>query len=282
MQKLFVIGAMKSGTSTVYNLLKTHPNVAMARGKELNYFVGGEAGSPCLPNYDDNFDLTPDTLLMGEASPIYTYNRKGNGVAQKIKERFPNAKIAYILRDPLERMESHYAHMLRAGQAGSHFFEEVKDDAQYFNTSDYATQLEPYLNLFGKEQCRVLSFTHLKKEPVVFVNELLEWLEIRPLDPELITRRQFNVSDKKIPVKDQSVLGHSLYQLGRKCRKSMPFLTKKQIAAVKSIITRKGCVDFNSADFAKERNKVQAHFQEDFRRMGERLQAMGFDVSKLF
>ncbi|MCC6508349.1 MAG: sulfotransferase [Pirellulaceae bacterium] len=111
---LFVIGAPKCGTSSLYAYLRQHPQVYMAKPKEPNHFVYS-SGNPygwgtshpysTLDAYLSLFRATGDQGIVGEASTCYCLMPH---VARAIRNHNPEAKLIAVLRDPVERAWSMY------------------------------------------------------------------------------------------------------------------------------------------------------------------------------
>ena len=107
---LFIIGAMKSGTTTLHEYLDSHPQIAMSRIKEPGFFVEeltlrqGEDWYLSLFEQDDRF------RYRGESSTHYTKLPVFRGVAERLSRFNPEARLIYIMRNPIERLVSHYWH----------------------------------------------------------------------------------------------------------------------------------------------------------------------------
>lgn len=106
---LIVIGAMKCATTSLHWYLDLHPQVAMSRPKQVNLFVTQqELRAGDIEGYCSRFPA--DVPVRGESSPSYTKKRKYPGVPERISRFLPDARLVYIIRDPIERIISHYAH----------------------------------------------------------------------------------------------------------------------------------------------------------------------------
>jgi Sulfotransferase family len=119
----FVVGAAKSGTTSLYHYLDQHPDVYMPRNKEPHYFsrvppFPGRGSHPVTSEeeYLDLFKLWNKESVAGEASPSYLWDEKA---PYRIKETVPQAKIIAILRHPVERAYSHYLMDVKAASKTS-------------------------------------------------------------------------------------------------------------------------------------------------------------------
>lgn len=224
-----IIGAAKSGTTSLYYYLKDHPDIFMSTIKETNFFLGdGERATrevsldgstreisraSTLADYSALFGAATTEKARGEASPKYLYYP---GTAERIKVAVPNAKIIAVLRHPVERAYSAFLHHVRENQ------EEYTDFAaalraeperiargvdpkyHYRNRGFYARQLEPYYEIFGAEQVHVYLFEELR-DPLGLLRHLFGVLGVDPsFAPDVSA--QHNISG--VP---KSKLLHSVY-----------------------------------------------------------------------
>jgi len=154
---LIVIGGLKCGTTSLHHYLNLHPEIAMSRPKELNFFVR-ELNWEFGPEwYASHFDRAAP--VRGETSPHYTNLPRFEGVAERMRELLgAETRIIYVVRDPIERMLSHYLHNVGGGYEQRDLEQAFSDEGSaYFTRSLYAMQLEPYQRAFGMERVLVIS-----------------------------------------------------------------------------------------------------------------------------
>jgi Sulfotransferase domain len=109
-----IIGAMKCGTTSLHNYLDLHPDISMAPGKELNFFARQGNWDKGVGWYESQ--LGNGALVRGESSPSYTFYPFARGVPERAAELIPDAKLIYMVRDPIDRIVSHYVHRVAAGR----------------------------------------------------------------------------------------------------------------------------------------------------------------------
>src|SRR5580704_17949873 len=118
----FIIGAARSGTTALYEYLRQHPQIYMSPIKEPNYFAFYGQGIhyrgprdqelvrssyvPSLKAYEAQFSGVAKEIAVGEASPWYLYLPEA---PERIRRKVPDAKLAAILRNPVDRAFSAFS-----------------------------------------------------------------------------------------------------------------------------------------------------------------------------
>src|SRR5262245_44057756 len=111
----FIVGAPKAGTTSLYEYLRRHPQVYMSPVKEPNYFSYAdtvaqnlyhkEKGIEQWDEYVKLFEASNGAHAIGEASVSYLFYPE---VPRRLNEKFPDARIIIVLRNPVDRAYSHY------------------------------------------------------------------------------------------------------------------------------------------------------------------------------
>ena len=190
---LFIIGSMKCGTTTLHEALGLHPEIFMADYKEPQYFTGTyyrhrqqfDARPPDAEGrwYFDMFEPArndPGVKYAGESSADYTQRPVFEGCAERIAAFNPGARILYIIRDPVERCVTHYWHNVRVEEETRPPHEAIWEDPRFIAFSDYAMQLQPYLEAFPREQIRVLTLEAFSENQGAELGAIFEWLGVDP------------------------------------------------------------------------------------------------------
>lgn len=206
---LFIIGAMKAGTSSLHEYLHQHPEIFMARFKEPQYFAphltrwgqawgqGNPYPEPDMDWYLKLFAEAGAVTYAGESSVSYAARPWVEGCERRIHAFNPEARIIYLLRDPVERALSHYWHFVADGREDLDPLTAVQRKPDYIARSDYAMQIEPYLETFGRSQVYVLTIEELNADPIVTFGRLFAWLSVRQ-DVRIDTATSYNVGAKKL------------------------------------------------------------------------------------
>jgi Sulfotransferase domain len=171
---LVVIGGLKCGTTSLHHYLSLHPQISMSRPKELNFFVE-ELNWALGPEwYASHFDR--DAQVRGESSPHYTNLPRFEGVAERMHSLISDARIVYMVRDPIDRILSHYLHNAGAGYEQRPLEQAVEaPGATYVPRSRYAMQLEPYLRRFARDRILIVAAEDLAHRREQTVQEVFEF-----------------------------------------------------------------------------------------------------------
>jgi hypothetical protein len=180
---LFIVGAMKSGTSSLHNYLGTHPEIYMSEFKEPQYFSDQDRdisrrNFKSETEYLDLFKTANNVKIIGEASTNYSKIPEFTNVPQRIKQFSPDAKIIYIMRDPVERALSHYWERVKRYLEGRDLLTTIKNEPEIINVGYYAMQLKPYIETFGSDRIFILTLESLKADKTATLKAIFDWLEV--------------------------------------------------------------------------------------------------------
>jgi len=186
----FIVGAPRSGTTSLYEYLKSIPEIFLSSDKEPNFFSISTdkkffAGAiRDKKNYLDLFQNARENQLVGESSPSYLRDSKS---AQLIHDVSSNAKIIIILRNPIERAFSHYLLFFNLGTIKNSFSDLINQinnledeySKRIFEAGLYSNQVKKYLNIFGKNHVKILIFEEAFVDFEQTLNDLLRFLGIQ-------------------------------------------------------------------------------------------------------
>lgn len=173
---------MKCGTTSLFNSLDQHPEIAGCRYKEPRFFTKDFHRG--YDYYQSLWDWNPQQHKVAiEATPGYTKinNEHGINAAENIaliqQEHQANFKFIYMMRHPLERIESHYIHdILRSKKHCEGLVSEVKQEI--IDTSKYALQISEFYRRFPAENILLINFEDLKSNPRELLRKTCQFLEI--------------------------------------------------------------------------------------------------------
>jgi len=180
---LIVVGAAKAGTTSLHNYLDLHPDITMSADKEMRFFTDPDCRS-WVGRYQDYF--AAGTRYRGESTPQYTKWPLFPGVADRIAELAPDARLIYLLRDPVERSIAEYVEEATWGVMSGDIDEHLADaDAAYNRLvapSRYATQLRELHRRIDPDRILVVDLADLSEEPGKTLAAVFEFLELPAID----------------------------------------------------------------------------------------------------
>ncbi len=174
---LVIIGAMKSGTTSLHHYLNHHPQIYLSNPKELHFFIQEKNWQKGLEWYRSHFNS--DAPIRGETSPSYSAYPKWKGVPQRMYSVIPNAKLIYILRDPIERMISHYLNRYAASVEDRDINDALADFNQdYVIRSHYYFQLQQYLQYYSSNNILIITTEELDHFPQKTLKTVFQFLGV--------------------------------------------------------------------------------------------------------
>ncbi len=176
-----IIGAQKSGTTSLAYQLAQHPALSISGQKEPHYFSKSRDWRATLARYHKLFSPQKGQLCF-EASTSYSFLPEYPETAERLKAYNPDLRLIYILRHPVERIRSHYLHRVRRGKVLRPPGAEIRRNPIYLDRSRYATQIRPYLALFPAEQVLILIFEEYAADPQAAFGQVADLLGISRAD----------------------------------------------------------------------------------------------------
>lgn len=176
---LVVIGAAKAGTTSLHAHLASHPQIAMSEPKELQFFQDPD-GAQWLGHYSTHFGS--GTTVVGESSTMYTRAPVLPGVAERMAATVPEARLVYLVRDPVERALASYQEerfQLLDTRPATEAFADLDDPYHpYLAGSRYAAQLRGFAAHYPWERILVLSLTELREQPDTALRRVFAFLGV--------------------------------------------------------------------------------------------------------
>jgi hypothetical protein len=186
---LFIAGAPRCGTTSLWSYLKDHPDIFMSAEKELYFFDSDLRPSgwqpPPLEQYLANFSAAGDRKIVGEATPSYLRSERA---PKEIKAFSPGAQIVIMLRNPVDVMHSLHSAALYSREPLTDFEAAVEADARrrdpeligYREFTDFPRQVQRYFDLFGRERVHTIIFDDLKADSAAVYRNTLQFLGVGP------------------------------------------------------------------------------------------------------
>lgn len=183
-----IIGSPKAGTSSLAKWIAVHPDVFFFPAKETHFFnFKFEKG---IDWYSNLFTKASDGQLIGEATPDYTEGDT-NTIAKRMANVVPNAKLIFIVRHPIDRLESHYYQCISNGMRPIPFDEAVNSWPTLVKTSLYNEQIKPFFEHYEKSNILILFMEDLQKDEKGLLRRVFNFLG---LDPDRFDFSQLDTS----------------------------------------------------------------------------------------
>ncbi|MDB4433037.1 sulfotransferase domain-containing protein [Akkermansiaceae bacterium] len=188
-----ICGAMKTGTTTLHHLLDQQ-DAFFLPNCEVHYFCAGDlsqhfpyrgrsssrwyrqsyGGDELKQWYSSHFDQAKEGQLIGEDSTVYMASSLAPA---RIRDALPDVKLIFVLRNPVDRLWSHYWHLVRSGRAmyGLDRMLEIQASSLLVR-GHYKEQIERYKLLFPENQLKFILLEDIKSKPHAIVSEIAQWL----------------------------------------------------------------------------------------------------------
>jgi hypothetical protein len=202
MPNFLVIGAVKSGTTSLYHYLKQHPQIYMSPVKEPSFFAFEGTASALrerwrgwtsydyitdIEAYRALFQGVSDEVAIGEASPAYLIHPSA---PKRIRHYLPDAKLIAILRDPVESAYSAYLmERLYGSEPLADFGQAIRSKERdvrkpwrlrqrYLDVGFYYIHLKRYFDIFDPSQIEVYLYEDFKTDPVGVLRDIFRFLGV--------------------------------------------------------------------------------------------------------
>ena len=189
----FIPGAAKSGTTSLHELLDTHPDISMSKEKEPVYWnnkLFNEFENLEISRYLNLFEQ--EVKIKGESTTSYMYY---DNFIKNVKDNFHQPpKFIFILRNPIDRYISHYNWLKGMGKEKRRIdkiieeeryldFKEYNDyPKQYYQFGLYYKWISRFIENFGKENIKIVTFEKLISERLNILNSCYEFLGVSKMD----------------------------------------------------------------------------------------------------
>ena len=176
------VGVPKAGTTWVSQCLKEHPQICLSRPKEINFFNKNYSFYSKNKSwnyhygidwYKKHFIHCQQKQIKGEFSVYYFYDQEA---PRLIYDNFPDVKIIIVLRNPIDRLYSHYLHAKLKGLPS--FEEIIRKEKDFVEQGFYYRYIKNYLEYFSKDRILVMIYEDMKKSPLSFIQRIYNFLGV--------------------------------------------------------------------------------------------------------
>lgn len=224
---VFVIGAMKAGTTTLYDDLSQHPDISLAE-KEYDglrrFDTSTVAGRRAYRQGLGAGSVTVDVTASYSMTPHLP------DVAGSAAAVAPDAAIVYLVREPVARIVSHHHHDLSTGVVSADVDKAVKEDTRLIDYTRYAAQLRKWLDAFPASSTRVIKFEDYIENRRGETDKLLEWLGLSTLPDDADLDRVSNRTEGRVAARGRmrSLLHSDTYR--HRIRPLVPRMVRSRAA----------------------------------------------------
>ncbi len=199
---LIIIGAPKAGTTSLHLYLGAHPDVWMAEPEgsplnEMRYFWQSDWRER-RAWYESHFETA--LPVRGEATPAYSAYPHRRDVPERIHELVPDARLIYLVRDPIDRVLSHWVQR-RADYDRTPFERYMRDYEQPDNPivcpSRYWTQIQQYLPFFDRTQMLIVDQHDLKERRRETMREVFRFVGVDETFESPVFHEELNAHNAK-------------------------------------------------------------------------------------
>jgi len=225
----FIVGAPKAGTTSLYEYLRTLPEIFMPKEKEPSFFCKG-----IIPNsstwvirdkneYLKLYEKVTDEKIIGDASTFYLSDP---GASSQIFKTVPDAKILISLRNPIERAYSHYMMHSTKKQLTTSFHEQLLKELNQsldpstlqirFDLGLYSEDVKRFLNTFGKKNVKVIVFEEFIKNVDGIVEEILKFLDLDSKISKFDNKAYNQYSPARGTVSERILTSKTLFKISKR------------------------------------------------------------------
>lgn len=190
-----ILGEMRCGSTTLWDLLSRHPRIFVPDEKELHFFNARPDKPLSLAEYARCFARAERGQLVGEATPNYLFDEEASARIHRI---VPEARLIAILRDPVRRAWSHYWHNVRRGREPLSFERGLAAEPEriagnlvsrlqfsYASRGHYVRSLQRYADRFGRDRLCVVLLEELSSQREVIMRGVFAHLGLHDEWPAL-------------------------------------------------------------------------------------------------
>ena len=208
-----VMGAPKAGTTTLCAALQRHPGIYMYPKKETHFF-NDHYDSRGIDWYADHFRDAPQDALVMEGTPDYGMSDCVDRTIQRMTKHIPDVKLIYMVREPVERVESHYVQMLSNARTIVPIDEALRRWPEIVGTSDYSAMMDVVLRHVPADNIHVVFLDDYIADKDLCHARILRFLGVSD-GPEALTAM---AAQKKLHTRENQGMDGAFLAFARRSR----------------------------------------------------------------
>ena len=172
-----ICGSIKGGSTALYNCLKMHPDIFLARQKELDFFIRNYKKG--INWYEEHFSQWNGQKAVGEATAYYI---NWSGCPKRIASVIPDAKLIFIFRNPIDRLYSDYWYFGKSGliNLSNSFSRYIKTNNNIIKSGFYYEQIKGFLSYFSRDRMHFIINEEFSANPEKELKQVCAFLGVDP------------------------------------------------------------------------------------------------------
>lgn len=175
---LIIIGSMKSGTTFLRRTIGEHPDVFMVNPTEPRFFYHDVNFNRGIDWYKEWFKDAGNSKIIAESSGLYSHCEKFPLTAKRMHDMLPNCKIIYLVRNPIERLKSHWTWDISNGRSIGNINIAIKNEKYLLEQSKYFKQISAYRTFYPEDKIKVFFMEDMVANQDLFLKNVWEFLDI--------------------------------------------------------------------------------------------------------
>ena len=270
----FIAGVEKSGSTSFWNYLKDTDNVFMSNPKAPGFFHGNRKKHVVdkESEYLKLFKNSSNNKAIGEATVSYFTNPDS---AKLIKHKVPNAKIIILLRNPIERAFSHFLMYSSKGLEKESFHTIVQkyrknlekgntESNIYLDPSFYFEHVKRYIDIFGKDNVKIIILEEFLKNPKLEFRELLDFLGVDSNIPDTINEKFGEYAKGKGEIHEKILKSKLIIRISRMIPRSLRWKMKRKYLLEKKLEINKEDYEMLQEMFTKNIEDLEKLLEQKF------------------
>jgi hypothetical protein len=193
-----IVGAMKSGTTTLAAQIGAQKGLFITTPKEPNFFSDDPVYAQGLDWYRSLFEPARPGDLKGEASTHYTKLPTYPDTVARARQALAEVKLVYMIRNPVARAVSHFIHEWSEGTVSDDMEAAFRTRTELIDYGLYARQIRPWIDAYGAGAVHLTSLEAMKADPQGTLEEVARFLGHSGPVAWVAEQEQANVSAERI------------------------------------------------------------------------------------
>jgi hypothetical protein len=258
-----IVGVAKSGTTSLYQYLRHHPQIFMTQPKDLNFFSVDRRWEWGIDWYARHFRGAADAIAIGEASTSYTQARFRGVALERMASTLPDVRCILLTRHPIARARSSYLNVVRRGVERLPIEQAMVEESDFVQQGLYWRTVQDLLRHVDRERLLVLRSDHLRYDRASTLERVHRFLAVDP-SPTVAIDAEFNRSGDGDRVQRELTRWFSATRLGVRAGEMVPRRMKPALHR----LTRRTPLPVRQEISAQLAQRLIDYLRDDLRALG--------------